>query len=117
MGPTIPAHIAANRQAVSGLGIPNRLSPRQDLHVPPITDGRSVLTADPANLVQGLVNGNFTVLRTPKSGQAIVDFGQPIGGYWRTQNGVPTLVGPTNYGSVMFGKNGSHIVPAKPTQW
>ncbi|MET3518177.1 hypothetical protein ABIC63_005989, partial [Pseudacidovorax sp. 1753] len=117
VGPTIPADIAANRQAVSALGIPNRLSPRQELHIPPVSDGRSVLTTDPSDLVQGLVDGNFRVLRTPKSGQAIVDFGRPIGDYWRTQDGVPTFVGPTNYGSVMFGKNGTHIVPANPLQW
>lgn len=107
---------ASNRKVVSDLGIPNRLSPRQDLHVPPVTDGRSVLTADPAELVQGLVDGDYTVLRPPESGQAIVDFGKPIGECWRTQDGVPTLVAPTNYGSVMYGRNGTHIVPANPVQ-
>jgi len=109
--------IAANRQTVTDLGIPNRLSLRQDLHIPPVTDGRSVLTADPAELLQGLINGRYPVLRTPKPGQAVVDFGQPIGEFWSRQTGVPKLVGPTNYGSVLFGKNGTHIVPANPTQW
>jgi filamentous hemagglutinin len=80
-------------------------------------DGRGILTADPADLLQGLLDGYHPVLRTPKLGQAVVDFDQPIGEFWSRQAGVPQLVGPTNYGSVMFGKNGTHIVPANPIQW
>jgi hypothetical protein len=109
--------LLANRQAVQKLGIPDKLSPRQHLHIPPVTDGRSVLTADPARLLTGLRNGEFAILRQPKPGQLVVDFGRPIGDFWSLRSGQPALVGPTNYGSVMYGKNGVHIVPANPVQW
>ena len=95
------------------LGIPKFLSPRQQMHIPPVSDGRSVLTSDPAALLQGLHDGSFKILRQPKSGQVIVDFGKPIGEYW--SNGVK--VGETQFGSVLFGKNGAHIIPANPKQW
>ncbi|MDR2155321.1 MAG: hypothetical protein LBE78_09900, partial [Burkholderiaceae bacterium] len=95
------------------LGIPKFLSPRQELHISPVSDGRSVLTSDPVTLLQGLQDGSFTILRQPKSGQVIVNFGKPIGEYW--SNGVK--VGETQFGSVLFGKNGAHIIPANPKQW
>lgn len=85
--------------------------------MPPVTDGRSVLTADPNDLLSGLQNGDFAILRQPKPGQVVVDFGQPIGDFWSIKTGQPTYIGQTNYGSVMYGKNGVHIVPANPTQW
>jgi filamentous hemagglutinin len=94
-------------------GIPNFLNPRQNLHIPPVTDGRSVLTANPADLLQGLHNGDFTILRQPKPGQVVVDFGKPIGEYW--SNGA--RVGETQFGSVSYGKKGAHIIPANPKQW
>ena len=95
------------------IGIPKFLSPRQDLHIPPVYDGRSVLTADPAELLQGLHDGSFTILRQPKLGQVVVDFGKPIGEYW--SNGA--RVDETQFGSVSFGKKGAHIIPANPNQW
>jgi filamentous hemagglutinin len=97
--------------------MPKILSPRQDLHIPPVTDGRSVLTADPTDLLKGLHDGQFSVLRQPKPRQVVVDFGKPIGEFWSKASGQPIYVGPTNYGSVMYGKNGVHIVPANPVQW
>lgn len=117
MGLLKPDATALNRQAVLGLGMPNKLSPRQDLHISPVTDGRSVLTADPNDLLQGLLNGQYSILRQPKPGQVVVDFGQPIGDFWSKASGLPAYVGPTNFGSVMYGKNGVHIVPANPVQW
>jgi len=106
-----------NRQAVKNYGIPDALSPRQALHTPPVNDGRSVLTADPADLLKGLHEGQYPILRQPKPGQVMVDFGKPIGEFWSRASGQPMPVGPTNFGSVMFGKNGAHIVPANPVQW
>ncbi len=94
-------------------GIPNFLNPRQDLHIPPVVDGRSVLTTDPSDLLQGLLNGDFTILRQPKPGQVVVDFSKPIREYW--SNG--TKVGETQFGSVSYGKKGAHIIPANPNQW
>jgi len=118
MGPLRPDATTLNRQAVADLGIPNSLSPRQNLHIPPVTDGRSVLTADPTDLLQGLHEGNYSILRQPKPGQVVVDFGKPIGEFWTIPSGQqPINLGPTNYGSVMYGKKGVHIVPANPKQW
>lgn len=94
-------------------GIPKFINPRQNLHIPPVTDGRSVLTASPSDLLQGLHDGAFTILRQPKPGQVVVDFGKPIGEFW--SNGA--RVGETQFGSVAFGKKGAHIIPANPNQW
>jgi hypothetical protein len=95
------------------LGISKSLSPRQDLHIAPVAGGRSVLTANPSDLLQGLHDGAFRILRQPKPGRAVVDFGEPIGEYWRDG----AKVGETRFGSVSFGKKGAHIVPANPNQW
>jgi RHS repeat-associated protein len=95
------------------LGIPKFLAERQALHIPPVSDGRSFLTTNPTQLLEGLHNDLFTILRQPKPGQVVVDFGMPIGEYW--SNGV--RVGETNFGSVLFGKKGAHIIPANPNQW
>lgn len=107
----------ANRKMVQDLGIPGYLSSKQSLHLPPVTDGRSVLTADPSELLTGLQKGDFAILRQPKPGQVVVDFGQPIGDYWSIRQGTPAYVGPTNYGAVAYGKNGAHIYPVNPVQW
>lgn len=84
---------------------------------PPVSDGRSVLTADPTELLQGLHDGQYSILRQPKPGQVIVNFVNPIGEFWSKSSGQPTKIGPTSYGSVMYGKNGAHIIPANPVQW
>jgi LysM repeat protein len=117
VGPAIPEAVLANRLAVRKLGIPANLSALQAQHVPPVADGRSVLTADPLELLGGLRNGEFDILRQPKPGQAIVDFGRPIGEFWTIRTGTPTYVGPTNFGAVMYGKKGAHIYPVNPVQW
>ena len=92
------------------LGIPRFLSPRQSLHLPPVSGGRSVLTANPQELLEGLHQGSFTILRQPKPGQIVVDFGRPIGEFW--SSGV--RVGETRFGSVLFGKRTATSSP--PTQ-
>lgn len=110
---TPPSPIAAPVLTAQSLGIPTNINPKQVRHIPPVTDGRSVLTADPSRLLSDVHSGHARILRQPKSGQVIVDFGRPIGQYWKDGR----LVGDTNFGSIMYGKNGAHIVPAGPTQW
>jgi hypothetical protein len=109
--------VAINRANVKALGITDFVSPRQALHMPPVTDGRSVLLVDPQELIAGLHEGKFTILRQPKPGQVIVDFGKPIGEHWERYSGVPTPAGLTRFGAVFFGKKGVHIVPVSSQQW
>lgn len=109
----LAAHTAEGFGTAADFGIPKVLNPRQSLHTPPVTDGRSVLTENPTELLQRLHDGAFMILRHPKPGQVVVDFGKPIGEYW--SNGVK--VGETQFGSISFGKNGAHIIPANPNQW
>jgi hypothetical protein len=108
----VPDTTAANIQAVQDAGIPDYLSPKQDLHINP-TDGRSPLTADPQDLLDGLQSGDFSILRQTRPNSVTVDFQNTIGEYW--QNG--QYVGDTQYGTVHFGQSGAHIVPANPNQW
>jgi len=109
---SVPDTTAANIQAVQDAGIPDYLSPKQDLHISP-TDGRSPLTADPQDLLDGLQSGDFSILRKTRPNSVTVDFQNTIGEYW--QNG--QYVGDTQYGTVHFGQSGAHIVPANPNQW
>ena len=67
---------------------------------------------NPSDMLQGLHGGALKILRQPKPGRAVVDCGKPIGEYWT--DGV--RVGETQFGSVLFGKNGAHIGPANPNQ-
>jgi hypothetical protein len=112
LGDNVPNNTAANMQAVQDAGIPDYLSPKQDLHINP-TDGRSPLTADPQQLLDGLQAGDYSILRQTRPNSVTVDFQSPIGEYW--QNG--KYVGETQYGTVHFGQSGAHIVPANPNQW
>jgi len=75
-------------------------------------EGRSVLTSNPQALLDGVNSGKYTILRTNQNNM-IVDFRENIGVFY--QNG--QAVGPTNYGTVHFGNNGAHIVPANPVQY
>ncbi len=118
IGPLMPESVLANRRIVADLNIPIELSSQQLKHLPPVTDGRSVLNADPEQLMRGLRNGEFDFVHSPKPGQAKFDFGRPIGEYWTFDaSGQLVSLGPTNYGSVRFGKKGFHIIPANPNQW
>jgi YD repeat-containing protein len=104
--------VAINRQSVQAYGVSTTLSAAQARHTPPVTDGRSVLTANPSFLLDGLHGGQYTVLRQTRQGSISVDFGRPIGDFWNL-NG---YVGQTNFGTVSWGKKGSHIIPANPIQ-
>jgi RHS repeat-associated protein len=88
--------------------------PRQKLHIPDLelTVGRSPLFVDPQALLDGLHAGKYPIIRLNPRGQPVVDFGTPIGQYV-TQSGSF----PTQYGTVHFGQNGVHIVPANPYQF
>lgn len=86
----------------------------QDKHIPGTnnydpTKGRSILTADPTELLDGVHSGKYPVVRMAGD-KPIVDFGKPIGTYG--DNGPQT-----QFGTIHSGKNGVHIVPANPTQY
>ncbi|MCO6180928.1 polymorphic toxin type 50 domain-containing protein, partial [Ciceribacter sp. RN22] len=110
--------------ATKGLPIPENLgrtihSGAQDKHIPGTNNydpSRSTLTADPQSLLDGVHSGQYTIVREIPRGNTtsyIVDFGSPIGEF--KSNG--TLVGPTQYGQIVQGKNGVHIIPANPIQY
>ncbi|WP_413208503.1 polymorphic toxin type 50 domain-containing protein, partial [Rhodospirillum sp. A1_3_36] len=91
----------------------------QDKHIPGTNNydpARSTLTADPQTLLDGVHSGQYPIVRKiPRGNTAsyIVDFGSPIGDF--KNNG--TLVGPTQYGQLVQGKHGVHIIPANPNQF
>ncbi|RJF90284.1 polymorphic toxin type 50 domain-containing protein [Sphingomonas cavernae] len=101
------------------LPIPNNLgksihSGAQDKYIPGTnnydpTKGRSILTADPTDLLNGVHSGKYPIVRMAGD-KPIVDFGKPIGTYG--ENGPQT-----QFGTIHSGKNGVHIVPANPTQY
>ena len=69
--------------------------------------GKSILTADPQQLVNHLNNGNFTPVGVTSSGVPVVKFNFNIGiGINLSGN-----QGVTQYGAVHVGKGGVHIVP------
>ncbi len=74
--------------------------------------GKSILKANPQTLLEGVNSGKYTILRTNQN-NVIVDFGENIGTFF--QNG--KVVGPTRYGTIHYGQNGAHIVPANPIQY
>ncbi|WP_170985955.1 hemagglutinin repeat-containing protein [Rhizobium sp. AU243] len=91
----------------------------QDKHIPGTNNydpARSTLTANPQTLLDGVHSGQYPIVREIPRGNTtsyIVDFGSPIGDF--KSNG--TLVGPTQYGQVVQGKRGVHIIPANPNQF
>ncbi|WP_420843457.1 polymorphic toxin type 50 domain-containing protein [Lonsdalea iberica] len=76
---------------------------------------KSVLTVQPDSLLSKLGTGQQvgnTAIGTPGSKERI-NYGKVIGNYIDPQTGVST---PTTNGIVHYGKNGVHIVPARPTE-
>lgn len=54
--------------------------------------------------------GQYPIVRTDLRGNPVADFGSDIGSYVQQgQAGVPT-----RYGTIHYGKNGAHVVPANP---
>ena len=74
--------------------------------------GKSILDADAQTLLNGVNSGRYKILRTHQN-NVIVDFEENIGTFF--QNG--KAVGPTRFGTVHYGQNGAHIVPANPIQY
>lgn len=113
-----PDNIKLNAGDLAGKTIkvePLTLSPRQNLHYgPTATPGRSILTANPNDLVNQLNQGNFTLLRAVGGNKFIVDFGRDIGFHF--QNGVAS--GASRYGVVILNSSGQiHVYPANPFQF
>jgi len=75
-------------------------------------EGRSILSVDANSLLGGLNKGQFKVLRINQN-NAVVDFGKTIGTYINKSGKAAS----TRFGTVHFGKKGSHIVPANPYQY
>ncbi|HEY4466880.1 MAG TPA: polymorphic toxin type 50 domain-containing protein [Klebsiella sp.] len=76
---------------------------------------KSVLTVAPDSLLPKLGTGQQvgnTPVGVPGSKERI-NYGQNIGNYIDPQTGVST---PTTNGIVHYGKNGVHIVPARPSE-
>jgi RHS repeat-associated protein len=92
--------------------LPKTLSPRQALHTPgpTLVPGRSSLTADAQKLLDGIHSGEYPIIRMNPRGQPVVDFGKEIGTHAGTAH-------PTQFGTVHYGKEGAHIVPANPIQY
>ncbi|EFC6552600.1 MULTISPECIES: polymorphic toxin type 50 domain-containing protein [Enterobacteriaceae] len=97
---------------------------QQNKHVPGANEykiaseaglNKSVLTVQPDSLLSKLGTGQQvgnTAIGTPGSKESI-NYGKVIGNYIDPQTGVST---PTTNGIVHYGRNGVHIVPARPTE-
>ncbi len=91
--------------------LPTFLSPRQAIHQPgTLVKGRSPVTADAQELLDGIHAGQYPIVRFNPRKQPIVNFGKEIG--VDARSGLPT-----NFGTVHFGNKGAHIVPANPVQY
>jgi filamentous hemagglutinin len=99
-GVKLPSRINFGQQGKHLLGGKNYIS------------GRSILETDAQTLLDGVKSSKYTILRKNQN-NIIVDFNENIGTFY--QNG--KAVGPTKYGTVHYGKNGAHIVPANPIQY
>ncbi|EGV2902352.1 hypothetical protein JF527_005115, partial [Salmonella enterica] len=74
---------------------------------------RSVLTVDPQSLLPQLGTGQQVgKLKVGLAGsKERIDFGKPIGNFVDKDTGLSV---PTTKGIVHYGKDGAHIVPARP---
>ncbi|MCB1181660.1 MAG: tetratricopeptide repeat protein [Chlamydiia bacterium] len=92
---------------------------QQGKHIPSkhnYIPGRSILEhPDPQKLIQNYAGGGRRVnhVLPGKPGyKEIVDFEEHIG-IWKSKDGISSL--PTTRGTIHYGKNGCHIIPAEPT--
>jgi hypothetical protein len=115
----VPGAAGKAKDAARGLPVPEGLprninKGRQDLHAPGegLTPGRSPVTSDAQALLDGVHAGDYPIIRINPRGQPVVDFGKPIGEYV-----TPSGSHSTQFGTLHFGKNGVHIVPANPVQY
>lgn len=114
-----PTRLPGTFPTTGGIAIPDNLSTTihsgaQGKHIPghnsyDLTKNRSILTANPNELLSGVHSGQYQIVRIG-GGKPLVNFGKPIGTYGGN--------GPvTQYGYVHYGKIGAHIVPANPNQF
>jgi filamentous hemagglutinin len=106
-----------------GVAKPSINKGQQNKHVPGTNEykiaseaglNKSILSVPPDSLLSKLGTGQQvgnTPVGTPGSKERI-NYGQPIGNYIDPQTGIST---PTTNGIVHYGKNGVHIVPARPS--
>ena len=114
---TSVAKNAAEKVATKGATkLPSNIHPDlQGKHIvghPKYLEGRSTLDANPQSLLDGVNEGKYKILRSNQN-NVIVDFGKNIGTFFQNGN----EIGPTRFGTVHYGKNGAHIVPANPIQY
>nr|WP_241597633.1 polymorphic toxin type 50 domain-containing protein [Rosenbergiella epipactidis] len=117
--------VAAN--AAKGSGSASKITinqGQQNKHIPGSNEykiatdaglNKSVLTVQPETLLPKLGTGQQvgkTSIGAPGSKERI-NYGEIIGNYIDPQTGVST---PTTNGIVHYGKNGVHIVPARPSE-
>jgi len=86
--------------------------PKQEIHTtgPTLLEGRSPLTANAQALLDGVHSGEFPIIRLNPRGQPVVNFGKEVGIH--AESGLPT-----QFGTILYGKKGAHIVPANPVQY
>ena len=73
------------------------------------TRNRSILNADANELLSGIHSGEYRIIRITGN-KPLVDFGKPIGIHGKSGS-------QTQFGTIHYGKNGAHIVPADPIQY
>jgi RHS repeat-associated protein len=96
---TVPTNINPGQQGKHIIGHNNYLS------------GRSILTANPRDLLKQFHANATTVLRQPNANRIIVEFHKPIGIYVNPTTKTSAI---TTRGTLNIGKSGVHIVPSAP---
>ena len=87
---------------------------QQGKHIPGHNNhiaGRSELTSNPQDLLNRVKQGDVGSINSLGSNKHRVNFGQNIGNYVDPVSGVSS---PTTNAIIHSGKNGAHIVPARP---
>ena len=74
--------------------------------------GRSVLTADPEILLEGIHAGKYKIIRIINEHKVTVEFAEEIGYYYSKRK----LPQATRYATIHYGAEGAHIVPANPNR-
>ncbi|MBI3184179.1 MAG: hypothetical protein HYZ28_18760 [Myxococcales bacterium] len=109
------ANRVSQRSSAAG-GVPRLHMGQQGKHIlghRNFIAGRSILTADPVRLAQRAGTGT-PVGKVPRGQPGFrerIDFGEPIGTYVDPVTGAQA---PTGVGIIHYGKEGIHIVPARP---
>ncbi len=107
---------SANNLIVAMSRVPNLDMGKQGKHIPGHNNfipGRSVLTADPAELAKSAGTGTpvGSVPRGSPGFKERINFGKIIGNYVDPVTGTSS---PTTNGIIIYAKDGIHIIPARP---